>query len=145
MWRPNIRNKTFDWMGEKFAPFIDRDHFLGHSSIGLLKWNLPVEESVDNQLFEIQLLVPGFTKKELAVSIADDVLQVTGVKNRTKAALSEFVSEMESTDSFKRIYQLLPGTGRENFHATYRQGLLNIIVTRLGKKANQQNRSVKVQ
>lgn len=144
MWRPNIRNKTFDWMGEQFAPFIDRDHFLGHSSIGLLKWNLPVNDFKEDQLFKIQLLVPGFAKKELKILIDNDKLLVSGEKIRNKGDISEFVQELESAESFRRTYQLLPETGRENITATYREGLLNIVAKRI-KQKKEKSRSIKVQ
>ena len=35
MWRANIKNRAFDWMGEEFARLIDRNHFLGRSAFDI--------------------------------------------------------------------------------------------------------------
>ena len=145
MWRPNIRNHTFDWMGEKFAPLIDRDHFLGHSAIGNLKHNIPlVNFKKEGYLFEMEVAVPGFAKDELEILVKDDILTIKGEKRGKKMETSQYILEEFDTDSFERRFRLGEGIGHEKITARYENGLLVISFSDVPKEEEKMYQEVEV-
>ena len=140
-----IRNHTFDWMGGKFAPVIDGDHFLGHSPIGRQKWNLPpVNVKKKDQLFEMELMVPGYEKNELEIIVEDDILTVRGEKSDKNVKLSKYLLEEFGVSSFVRKFRLGEGIGREEIHAEYKNGLLKITFTDVAKEKERNYQAVEI-
>jgi HSP20 family protein len=145
MWRPKISNRTFDWMGEKFAPLIDRDHFLGHSAIGNLKWNLPLVNIRKNgRLFEMELLIPGFEKDEIEIIVEDDILTVRGETTTKKVKSSEYILEEFDVKSFERRFCLGAGIGHEKIDATLKHGVLRLTFTDVPKEKEVEYQEIEV-
>ena len=114
-------------MGEKFAPMFDKDHFLGHSPIGVPKWKLPlVNLKKKGHLFEMELLIPGFEKEELEIIVQDDILTVKGEKSKKSSAASDYILEEFDVESFERRFRLDKGIGHEKIEAEYRNGVLKL-------------------
>ena len=75
MMRAPVKNRTFTWMGERYAPLIDPNHFMGHSPFDKGRYHdVPVNVKTNGQLFEMSLAIPGYRKEDLTVTVADDVL-----------------------------------------------------------------------
>lgn len=145
MWRPNIRNRTFDWMGEQFAPLIDKGHFLGHSPIGFQKHNLPpVNLKQNGHLFEMEVSVPGFKKEELEIVVKDDILTIRGEKKEKKKEVSNYILEEFDTSSFERRFRLDQGIGHEKITAKYDNGLLLITFDDVPKEEEKLYQEVEV-
>lgn len=127
MLRAKIRNHTFDWMGEKFAPMIDRDHFLGHSAIGFGHRRLPPANIKEGEkLFELELMIPGFERDEILVTVHHDILTVKGEKKEKHRQSSRFILEEFQLEAFERRFRLGHGIGREHVEAKYENGILKI-------------------
>lgn len=146
MWRPNLANRTFDWMGERFSPLIDKAHFLGHSPIGYPKWNLPAVNILKKgNLFEMEIAVPGFKKDELEVIVKDDILTICGekkAKNGQKDA--RYILEEYNRDYFERRFRLGEGIGHEKIQAVYHEGLLKLTFTDVPKEAERDYQEVMI-
>ena len=130
MIRPKIRNRIFDWMGERYAPIIDPNHFLGHSSLdpvwGRKKPYVNIMKK-DGKIFEMEIVVPGFKKKEITISIADDILTIKGIKKKSKDNTSSgYVLKEFEQESFERKFKLAKNIGHEKVKAKYRNGILRI-------------------
>ncbi len=129
MLRPNIRNRTFDWMGEKFAPIIDRHHFLGRSSLDPV-WGKKkpfVNIFKEGKMFEMEVAIPGYNKKEITVTIADDILVIKGERKKIKdISNSVFLLKEFEKDAFERQFRLAKNIGHEKVKAKYKNGILKI-------------------
>ncbi|MFD2724686.1 Hsp20/alpha crystallin family protein [Hyunsoonleella rubra] len=78
--------------------------------------------------FEIELAVPGFTKKDFEITIEDDVLHVSGEKKAEEEEKEDDYSRKEfSYKSFKRSMVLPPSVDLDQeVKATYKNGILNL-------------------
>lgn len=130
MWRPNINNRTFDRMGERYAHVIDPYHFLGRSS---LEWphkkNFvpPINLRKSDQLFVLEIAVPGFTKEEIEITVNDDILKIRGEKVQKEASPDkELILEEFNYDAFERSFKLAKGLGHEKINARLESGILSL-------------------
>lgn len=147
MLRPNIRNRTFDWMGEKFAPIIDPYHFLGRSSIDPFwgKSRPYVNIKKKDHLFEMEMVIPGFDKKEITVKINDDILTVNGQKKKLEEKVaSEYVLKEFEMNSFERKFKLAKNIGHEKVEAEYKNGILKITFIDVPKEEEKKFKEVNV-
>ena len=131
MIRANLKNRTFDRMGERFAPLVNPYHFLGRSAFDI-PWHItkkipPVNLKKSDQLFEILIAIPGFAKEDIEVKVKDDILTVRGErKNLTEETNDEYVIKEFSLDSFERKFKLSAGIGHEKIKAKYENGILKL-------------------
>lgn len=131
MWRANIKNRTFDRMGEEWAPLIDPNHFLGRSAL-----DIPYPESKkapdasllrEGDLLTLKILVPGYQKDQLEVEINHDLLFVRGKKvGKAATVTSDYVGQEMQRDTFERIFKLSPNIAHEGIKAKLNEGVLRI-------------------
>ena len=78
--------------------------------------------------FEIELAVPGFDKKDFEVDIEDDILHVSGEKEKEKEEKEDDFARKEfSYKSFKRSMMLPTSIDLDqNVKASYKNGILKI-------------------
>lgn len=133
MLRPNIRNHTFDWMGERYSSMIDADHFLGYGLIDNLRnknSRPPNIHQVDGELlFEIAL--PGFAKEDISVSLMDNILTICGKKKSQKEnefATNPVYLKRVVPQPFELKYRLRE-TPVPHVIAEYHNGMLRLILT----------------
>lgn len=130
MWRPNISNRSFDRMGERYAHLIDPYHFLGRSA---LEWPHnkqfvpPVNFRKSDQLFVLEIAIPGFTKEEIEITVNDDILKVRGEKAQKEPSPDkELILEEFNYDAFERSFKLATGLGHEKIKASLQSGILSL-------------------
>lgn len=131
MWRPKIKNRAFDRMGERYAPFIDPDHFLGRSAFDIHRKKEekipPVNIRHDGKIFDLELAVPGFKKDEIHITVKDAILTIRGEKSKKEsAAKSKYIIEEFEFDSFKRSFRLVSEVACEKINAKYKNGILTL-------------------
>jgi HSP20 family protein len=81
-----------------------------------------------DEFFDVELAIPGFTKKEIDVSLEDDILHISGTKEKEKVEDEEGYTRREfSFDSFDRKVSL-PNTidMKKDVKATFENGLLKL-------------------
>ncbi|MDX1666345.1 MAG: Hsp20/alpha crystallin family protein [Saprospiraceae bacterium] len=151
MWRPNIKNRAFDRMGERYARLIDPDHFLGRSAFDIRRnWDhlrppVNIVKKEGGKIFEIELAIPGFRKEDIEIMVKDDIMTVKGEKSRReKGESSEYVLEEFDFDTFERRFLLSPSISHEKITATYRKGILLITFTDVPKEEERASQKVKV-
>ncbi|NBC06402.1 MAG: Hsp20 family protein [Bacteroidetes bacterium] len=129
MLRAPIQNRAFDRMGERWARLIDPYHFLGRSSfdVHLKEGRPPVNIIKNGKLFEMEIMVPGFKKGELDVSVDSGVLTIKGEKNVShEDREGVFVLEEFDFSSFERKFKLADSIKREKISARYENGILRL-------------------
>ena len=82
--------------------------------------------------FEIELAVPGFSKKEIEVSLENDVLYIHAEKSSEKEEKDEEYSRKEfSYNSFERKLQMPPSVNKnEEIKANYKDGILKLKIAK---------------
>lgn len=148
MWRPNISNRAFDRMGERYSRLIDPYHFLGKSSFDI-PWkseNLPAANiRVEDEIFHLELMVPGFKKEEITITLCDGILTVKGEKKEKEAKKSEgYILEEFRLDAFERCFRLDPSIAKEMITADYTDGLLTLTFIDVPKEEEKDRREVLV-
>lgn len=149
MFRPKIRNRAFERMGENYAHLIDPDHFLGRSAFDIkYKEEVPPVNIIrkDEKIFELELAVPGFTKDELEVLVKDGVLTVRGEKSKSEHVdRSKYILEEFNFKSFERCFRLAENVAKENIEAAYQNGILKLTFVDVPEEEERTHRRVKVQ
>lgn len=81
-----------------------------------------------DEFFNVDLAIPGFTKKDIEVTLEDDILHISGSKKMEKVDESEVYTRKEfSFDSFDRKVEL-PNTidTKKEVKAVFEDGLLKL-------------------
>jgi HSP20 family protein len=145
MFRPNIRNHSFDWMGEVYAPYIDGDHFLGRSALGYPRRRVAANVSEADADYLLELAVPGFTKEDLTITLDGDFLKITGKreskidKQEGRYLLNEF-----GVESFERWFRLAPDVAQEEVAAKLENGILSLRFTKKKSVGGMKERQIQV-
>lgn len=131
MLRPNIRNRSFDRMGEKYSHLIDPYHFLGRSSFDI-PWPEEKVPSVNIHRngadFVLELAVPGFAKDDIEIIVKEDVLTIRGEKSRSEERSKdrEYILEEFNTEAFERSFKLAQRIMHDQITAHYENGVLTL-------------------
>jgi HSP20 family protein len=90
-----------------------------------------VKETKDT--FEIELAVPGFTKKEIEVTLEDDYLEICAEKSKEEIEEDEDYTRREFSFNHFNRRMLLPLTiNREKeVLATYKNGILTLKLAKM--------------
>ena len=147
MWRAKIKNRAFDRMGEEYAKLIDPNHFLGRSSFDIpYKKVPPVNIIQEGKLYETEVIVPGFTKEELDVTVKDDILTIRGEKSGTEGGRKDkYILEEFDFDTFERKFKLAHAIGHEKITAKYENGVLRLTFTDVPKEQEKAYKKVAVE
>ena len=128
MIHPNIRGFREDIRGHYIAPIKDRLRFLGKNALDV-RWhkNEPrVNLRKKDNLFEMEISLPGFEKENIDISIDNDLLKIVAEKEEEKDAADYILKEFDH-DKVERVFKLANGIGREKVTAEYRNGVLKIV------------------
>ncbi len=147
MWRPKIKNRAFDRMGEEYAKLIDPNHFLGRSAFDIhYKKVPPVNIIQEGALFEMEVMVPGFKKEELEVTVKDDILTIRGEKSLSRTDKDgQYILEEFDFDTFERKFKLANAIGHEKITAKYENGILRLSFTDVPKEEEKAYKKVAVE
>jgi len=119
----------FPWITEGFPNWLDSNEIFADDFFTRDR-NLPamnVKETKD--IFEIELAVPGFTKKDIEVTLEDDYLEVRAEKRieETEDDDAGYTRREFSFTNFNRRMHL-PSTinQKEEVKASYKNGILTL-------------------
>ncbi len=115
-------------MGEGYRPLIDHNHFMGHGSFDFPRHDTPPANIARHEeKLVLDILVPGFTKDDLEVSIKGDLLTVKGHKpQRVEETGVEYVVEEFAMDGFERKFKLSKEVSTDEIEAKCEHGILHI-------------------
>jgi HSP20 family protein len=148
--RRQLPIRRSDDLGWGLMQPIDRmfDEFFG-GGFGLNELNeLPrqfvpaVDVSENDRELKISAEIPGMTEKDIDISLANDVLTISGEKTSESEEKGKDRYRMERRyGSFSRSVQLPPGLDTDKAEASYKNGVLDVI---LPKTAEYNNRVKKI-
>jgi HSP20 family protein len=92
--------------------------------------------------FQIELAIPGFTKKDVHVNLDENVLHVSGeTKEKSERDEENFSRKEFSYSSFKRSFVLPDSIDKDNIEAECKEGILKIM---LPKRASSQRETKEI-
>ena len=103
MLRPFIGNRAFDWIGDAYGPYIDGDHFLGHSALAE-PHKKPMDHTVkvlDPNTLHIPL--PGMSREEVSLILHGNVLTISRRETAPSEEVHYIVREFETLKTPIRI------------------------------------------
>lgn len=130
-----LNRNRLPWVSDGITNWLDTDVFFTDDFFSK-KENLPamnVKENEEN--FELELAVPGFSKKDIEVTMDNDILCISG-KNSTNAEQEEegYTRKDFSYASFERKVQLPQSVNQEeDIQAKYKDGVLKIQLLKKGE------------
>lgn len=87
----------------------------------------------DDTTYNIELAIPGFSKKEIEISLENDILLVTAEKKEEEVTEDEGYTRKEfSYNAFERRIPLPLNVNQdEEVKASYTNGVLNLLLTKV--------------
>ena len=141
-----FRKPRMPWYDSMFTDLLGTDRLLTNDFFTVDKWipELYVIEYED--LFEIELAVPGFTKKDFSISIENGILKITAENKEEMEKTEENFTRREFTyNSFTRAFTLPENVNEEEeIDATYKRGILKLVLNKLHVDDVPQKRVIEV-
>jgi len=93
-----------------------------------------IEISETDKAIEVSAEMPGLERKDVEISIDDDVLTIRGEKKIEESQKDKNVQHSErSYGVFVRILQLPPGVDPSSIQATMSKGVLRVVIPKPAK------------
>ena len=86
-----------------------------------------------DESFKLEIMLPGFDKKEINMKIEEDSLIITAERKKTEEKYNRIESRF---GSFKKSYSLPNYVDTEKINAKYVNGVLNIEIPKIEEKSN---------
>lgn len=134
-----LSNNSFPWLNT--GDFFTDDFFTKDRNLPAMN----VKENTDN--FEIELAVPGFSKKEIEVSLENDILHVCAEKSKEDVEENEngYTRKEFSYNSFDRKLKLPTSIDQnKDVKATYKNGLLTLQLAKSNEAVEPLKKIVKI-
>ena len=137
MWMVTLKNSSFNRFGSEFATLIDKNHFLGHSSLHepWFKNDATYKNEVPkDHIYCFTISVEGYAKEELHLELSGKFLKITGMKVTDSEIKNNFISLVEKTISFEQTFELTDEVNQDEIQAVYNNEELIITFSTLTSK-----------
>lgn len=125
----NNRNRLFPtWNNDGLKTFLSSDDFFNKDFFDRDSLMPAMNVLEHDRDFEIEFAAPGFSKKDIDVTIEDNILHVSAEKKSESEEKEEDYTRKEfSYDSFKRSLSLPKSVNvDQDIKATYKNGILKL-------------------
>lgn len=95
--------------------------------------------------YTVEIGLPGFTREQIEVSVANDVLTIRASKKEKHSEDGEYLLRELHTESLERQLALPPGLGKEEIQAKYENGLLLLKITDLPEEQEKAVKTIQVE
>ncbi|WP_299431302.1 Hsp20/alpha crystallin family protein [uncultured Aquimarina sp.] len=123
-----FNKNRFPWFNDRVSNWMDTDNFFADDFF-IKDRNLPAMNVKEHKNdFEIELAVPGFSKKDIEVTMEDDVLHICAEKSKEEVEEDKDYTRKEfNYSSFDRKLQLPTSVDQnEEVKAKYKNGVLTL-------------------
>ena len=137
------------WKPTSNLPRINMDNFFNTNewecaSRSDYEWSPSVDIEEFQDLYKIKMDIPGLTKKNIKITLFDNVLEISGSRKSTSSSNNKYYKYTERlTGSFKRRFNIKDLIKDDKITATSKDGLLEIILPKLEKDI-QKEKSIKI-
>ncbi|RKX27019.1 MAG: Hsp20/alpha crystallin family protein [Candidatus Zixiibacteriota bacterium] len=134
--KDNVRNR---WLDSIFEDFFSSPSVFDRRGVGLFP-RVNVIDDDDHFVFEFE--IPGVEKKDIGVTITNNILSVSGERqSRKKSDKDRYIREELLTGSFERQFTLPDSVKSDSIKAEYKNGILEV---RLDKKEEVKPKQIEV-
>jgi HSP20 family protein len=99
----------------------------------------------DEKRFMLDLAVPGIDKKELKIDINEDLLTISSeTKNESEESNDGYKRKEFSFSSFCRSFQIPENINKDKIEASYKDGILSVILPKAEEEKHKISRQVKI-
>ena len=127
---PNIRSNRENFFNHWITPMRNRFNFLRRNpqEARWLKQKAPAPVNIieRNELFEMELAMPGFKKSELSITLNNGLLKVRGERSRMEANVNPMIIQEYDYDVMERNFTISPTISMERVEAKYEDGILRL-------------------
>lgn len=124
-----FNRRRFPWSNDGIANWFDTDDFFADDFF-TQKASLPAMNVKENpKNFEVELAVPGFDKKDIEISMENDLLHICAEKKKEEIEENDegYTRKEFSYNSFDRKLQLPKSVNQQKeVKATYKNGVLKL-------------------
>lgn len=128
-----------------FREFFDRD-FFDASNMGFSDSTMPIvniKRGKDD--FVLEVAAPGMTKDDFKIEIDSNILVISSEKEDIKQGNDEQFTRKEfSYQSFKRSFTLPSTIAEKDIKASYKDGVLNIVLPKKEEAKEKSKRMIKI-
>jgi HSP20 family protein len=120
-------------LNQLFESALSRSDFDTHEGIGAWAPTADVHETGDS--FVVELELPGLDQREIEIRVDGDELVVEGERRMRRGETNETFHRVERNyGKFSRRFRLPSTVDREHIEATYRNGVLDIVVAKTDRR-----------
>jgi HSP20 family protein len=140
-YRPTVAKRPFDNL---FDDLLRTDISQLFGANELMNFNAKVNIKERDTDFELEFLVPGFSKKDIEITVEDNSLTVKGELESNELAENERYTRKEHVlNSFTRKFDLPESIDGDKISAEFKNGVLTVLVPKMAQ-AEKVSRSIKI-
>ena len=130
------------WIDELFNKNFGTE-FMSNFNTGLTLPSVNIKDKADS--FEVDMAVPGFVKDDFEVNVDNHILSISAEHKMEKdEELENYTRREFGYSNFRRSFTLPDTVNAEKIKATYKDGILNIVIPKLEEAKKKPMRSIKV-
>jgi HSP20 family protein len=144
---PDIQTYREDRRRGMLSSPARRNFFMGRSFFDMVHdgETAPMNVKKTEEGFTLEIGLPGFSRDQIEVSVADDVLTVRASKKEESTQEGEYLVRELHTESLERQLTLPPGLGKEEIRAKYENGLLRLRITDIPEDQEKASKAIPVE
>ncbi|KAA5821429.1 Hsp20/alpha crystallin family protein [Algibacter amylolyticus] len=139
-------NQNFPTLSNWLDDIFNRDLpsvFASNFNTGITLPKVNIKESADD--FTVEMAVPGLKKSDFQIDIDDKVLSISTETQKESEQKGENYTRREfGYSSFKRTFTLPESVNDEKINATYKEGILSILLPKKEEAKQKPARSIKI-
>jgi HSP20 family protein len=107
--------------------------------------NFPAVNIIEEpKSFQLQLAVPGYSKQDFSINIEKNMLIISANLNENESKEENFIAKEFSKSSFSRTFTLGKSIDTSNIEASYKDGVLNVTLSKKEEAIEKPPRSISV-
>ena len=139
---PSVRGPVLPTLKGALLPdFFSYDRFF-HSPWGHAF--PPVNVKENGKSFEIELMVPGFDKKDFNISVDTEVLTVSSEGKHEEETREDYTHRQFGPSSFSLSFHLPVNANEDDIQAGYEGGILRLIIAKKNTTISKPKKSIEV-
>jgi HSP20 family protein len=140
-----VKFRNRDLFPSMFREFFDRD-FFDASNMGFNDSTMPavnIKEGKDD--FVVEVAAPGMKKDDFKIELDNNILVISSEnEDRKEEKDGQFTRQEFSYQSFKRTFTLPNTIEEKGIKASYKDGILNIILPKKEEAKEKPKRMIKI-
>jgi len=128
-----FKKPRLPWYDSMFTDLLGSDRLLTDDFLMENKWIPAMNIKETEDLFEIEMAAPGFTKKDFEISVENGFLKISAENSEEmKKEEGDYTRREFNYNSFLRSFTLPENVNEEEMiDATYNRGILKLVLNKV--------------